>query len=333
MKIRGMWRVRRAKHALESLARHALSLQQSETRLISDAQRFWNNPSNESLKQHSHWQGMGIFADDSRWLEIGRAHFRLYEEFSRLVAVKAPLKRIVDWGCGGGMNAVQLGPEADELYGVDISPASLEECSRQMASVGLKNFVPVLIEASDPEIALGRVLGPCDLFFSAYVFELLPSPEYGIRVLTIAHKMLAPGGMAIIQVKYNDGNWRTESRRWGYGSNFASNATYRIEEFWLAAERCGFTPKMVTLVPKQPLVDERNLRIFPSAQAHHCIADGCLRLRKRHRLVSVLSELARCSRQPIGIRRFRMRLIRIGGREEISPAPPLAEPGRALPWS
>ncbi len=257
-----MWRVRRAKHSAEWLIRRALGIAQSESRLINDSQRYWNNSSSQSIGQDSHWRGSGIFADDSRWMELGRAHLRLYDEFSRVVGVKRPLKRIVEWGCGGGMNAVHFGPEAEEFCGVDIVAASLDECGKQLTALGICNFVPILVEASNPEAAISQVPGPCDLFFSTYVFECLPSPEYGIRVLRIAHKLLIPGGMAMIQVKYNDTSWKTESRRWDYGSNLAWNATYRIEEFWSAAEECGFTSKMVTLVPHQPLVSDRNYAYF-----------------------------------------------------------------------
>jgi len=122
--------------------------------------------------------------------------------------------------------------------------------------------MPVLVDAADPEAALGRVQGPCDLFISTYVFELLPTPEYGIRVLRIAYELLAPGGMAMVQIKYKEANLTTASRRWGYARNLAWNATYRIEEFWLLAQECGFSPKMVTLLPEQPLVNDRNYAYF-----------------------------------------------------------------------
>ena len=41
-----------------------------------------------------------------------------------------------------------------------------------------------------------------------------------------------------------------------------SAATNRIEEFWEAARQCGFIPKMITLLPKQPLVSDRNYAYF-----------------------------------------------------------------------
>jgi SAM-dependent methyltransferase len=251
-----------AKTTLEIAVRQALGFRESETRLIGDSQSYWNDLSDGSLKQNSHWRGVGIFSDDTRWLALGRGHLDLYEEFRRVVNLKHPLKRVVEWGCGGCMNAVHFARLADEFYGVDISSASLDECGNQMKAEGLHNFKPVLIDASDPEAALGLVRGPCDLLISTYVFELLPTPEYGLRVLRIVHELLAPGGIAVIQVKYSEGDWKTRSQGWAYVKNLAWNATYRIEEFWQAAERCGFTPKMVTLLPKQPLVNDRNYAYF-----------------------------------------------------------------------
>lgn len=263
------WRVRAlmqkmnaAGTKLEDSFRHAMGFSQPETRLIGDSQTFWNGPPDRALKQNSHWRGAGIFADDSRWLAIGKEHLQIYEEFVRALNANTRPKRVVEWGCGGGLNAVHFGRLTGEFCGVDISSDSLEECARQMKAEGLNNFRPILIDAADPEAALARMPGPCDLFISTYVFELLPTPEYGLRVLRIAHKLLEPGGMAVIQIKYSEANKETTSRRWSYAKNLAWNATYRIEEFWEAAELCGFTTKMVTLQRKQPLVNDRNYAYF-----------------------------------------------------------------------
>jgi cyclopropane fatty-acyl-phospholipid synthase-like methyltransferase len=263
------WRVRTffqktrtAKTALEIGIWHAIGYRESETKLIGDSQAYWNDPTDQSLKQNSHWRGIGIFADDSRWLALGREHLQFYEEFARAVGLNHSLKGIVEWGCGGGTNAVHFGRLADEFYGIDISASSLEECGRQMTAAGLHNFTPVLIDAADPEAVLGRMQRSFDLFISTYVFELLPTQEYGIRILRIAHELLATGGMALIQIKYSESDARTQSRAWAYAKNLALNATYRIEEFWQAAQQCGFTPRMVTLQPQQPLVNDRNYAYF-----------------------------------------------------------------------
>jgi 2-polyprenyl-3-methyl-5-hydroxy-6-metoxy-1,4-benzoquinol methylase len=252
---------RDVKLGVEAWVRHSVGLNQPEKKLISDSQNYWNSPSNKTYEQDSHWRGGGIFADDSRWIALGREHVRIYEEFARAAALQQPIRRVTEWGCGGGMNAIHFGQLADEFCGIDIAQASLEECAKQMELAGLHNFAPVLIDASDPEAALARVSGPCDLFICTYVFEVLPSPEYGIRVLRVAHQLMVPGGMAIVQIKYND-DWKTSSRMWNYAKNLAWHATYRIEEFWQAAEQCGFTPKMVTLVPKQTQIIDRNYAYF-----------------------------------------------------------------------
>jgi hypothetical protein len=255
-------KVRNAKTALEIAVRYAIGYSEPETKLIGDSQIYWNDPPDRSLKQNSHWRGVGIFADDSRWLALGRENLQFYKEFARAVDLKHSLKCIVEWGCGGGMNAVHFGRLADEFYGIDISASSLEECGRQMRAAGLHNFTPVLIDAADPEAALGRVPGSCDLFISTYVFELLPTPEYGIRILRIAHELLTAGGIAMIQVRYSEGNAKTRSRAWAYSRNLGRNATYRIEDFWQTAQQCGFSPRMVTLQPQQPLVNDRNYAYF-----------------------------------------------------------------------
>jgi len=255
-------RLRNSRRSAEAAFRERIGGIETEPKLISDSQIYWNDISDGSLKQNSHWRGVGIFADDSRWLALGRSHIELFERFAKTVDLKPPLLRIVEWGCGGGMNAVHFGRLAEEFYGVDISSASLEECGKQMSVTGLRNFRPVLIDAAQPEGATKLIQGPCQLLISTYVFELLPTPEYGLRVLRIAHELLAPGGIAMIQIKYNEGNWNTKSKRWAYVKNLAWNATYRIEEFWRAAEECGFTAQMVTLLPLQPLVNDRNYAYF-----------------------------------------------------------------------
>ena len=251
-------RVRDVENAFKKVFWRVVGFRDSERKLMGDSQTYWNNPPDLSLQQNSHWRGAGIFVDDARWLALGRQHLHLYEQFARAIDHLRPPKRIVEWGCGGGMNAVHFAALADDFYGVDISSASLDECAKQMNIAGLHNFSPVLIDVANPEAALRQIPASCDLAISTYVFELLPTPEYGYRILKIVYALLAPSGIAIVQIKYSEGDWKTRSQRWSYVRNLAWNATYRIEEFWQAAERCGFMPKMVTLVPKQPLVNDRN---------------------------------------------------------------------------
>ncbi|MGK2914264.1 MAG: hypothetical protein ACSLE5_07390 [Porticoccaceae bacterium] len=143
--------------------------------------------------------------------------------------------------------------QAQEYFGVDIASASLDECRTQLESAGLRNFTPVLIDAACPEAAREAIQNPCDLFLSMYVFKLLPSPEYGLRILKIAYELLSPGGLAFIQIRYITSSWKSAPRGWGYKGHIPHMTAYRIEEFWEAAQDAGFTPRIVKLLPKQPL--------------------------------------------------------------------------------
>jgi SAM-dependent methyltransferase len=263
------WRVqgwlstaRNARTTLGTAFHQAIGTRRSEEQLIADSKIYWTREVDKSLGQNSHWRGVGIFEDDSRWWQLGQGHLRLYEEFARALRVSNHCSRVVEWGCGGGLNAVHFGPLAAEFCGVDISSASLAECAKQMSSAGLTNFKPILIDPANPEAAVKLIPGPCDLFLSTYVFELLPTPEYGLRILKIAYDLLAADGLALIQIKYDEGNWTTRAKRWAYVKNLAWNATYRIEEFWKAAQESGMTPRMVVLRHYEPLVNDRNYAYY-----------------------------------------------------------------------
>jgi SAM-dependent methyltransferase len=243
----------------EFWVRDRLGKFQDEGKIARDAHHFWNE-AGPNVEESAHWRR--AFADDERWLALGAEHLRLYEAFARMIGVTRPPKRIVEWGCGGGANAIHFAPIAEQFLGIDVSQASLDECARQLADAGLEHFVPVLIDTAEPEQARSLVPASCDLFLSTYVFELLPTPEYGLRVLSIAHDLLAEGGLAIIQVRYMTGSWKSKSKRFAYRYNFVTMTSYHIDEFWTEAERRGLMPKAVTLVPNQPLVRDGNYAYF-----------------------------------------------------------------------
>jgi cyclopropane fatty-acyl-phospholipid synthase-like methyltransferase len=171
----------------------------------------------------------------------------------RMMGFERPWNRVLEWGCGGGANAVHLAPRAKEFIGVDVSADSLRECQRQVNSVCVTPFRPVLVTVAEPEQVLRHVDGPCDLFLCVYVFELIPTPEYGGRLLRIARELLASDGLALVQIKYDAGRWWTKSRRRAYRSGAAKMTTYPIDVFWELAVTCGLQPESVQLVPKNEL--------------------------------------------------------------------------------
>lgn len=155
-----------------------------------------------------------------------------------------------------GANAVHFAPHAKGFIGVDISAESLRECGRQVSSVCATPFRPVQVTVAEPEAALREVEEPCDILLCCYVFELIPTPEYGARLLRIARQLLAPDGLALVQIKYDEGRWSTRPPRRAYRSLLAEMTTHPIASFWELASACGLEPQSIQLVPRNEL-DER----------------------------------------------------------------------------
>jgi SAM-dependent methyltransferase len=246
--------VRGRELSLRTLA--AVGLGQSEERITTDSQRYWTKPGESQWAANSHWRSAPEFEGSDLWSRIGEEHLALFERGARMVEFTRPWNRVVEWGCGGGANARHFAPRAQEFIGVDISTDTLDECARQVADSCETPFKPVAIDVADPEAAINEIGPTCDVFLCFYVFELIPTPEYGERLLRIAHELLTPGGLALIQIKYDDGRWLTKPRRRSYSSALADMTTYPIPTFWQLSARYGLHPEMVHLVPKNDL-DER----------------------------------------------------------------------------
>lgn len=254
-----MSRIKRWGATAEAFVQRSLAsvgLRQSESKISRDSQVYWSHPEGKRWKADSHWQDAPVFAGTDLWSRIGRQHLDMLDRGARMVGFDRPWHRVIEWGCGGGANAVHFAPRAKEFIGVDISAESLRECTRQVDAACETSFQPVLVDVADPEKALREVGESCDIFLCFYVFELIPTPEYGERLLRIARELLAPGGLALVQVKYDAGRWSTRPRRRAYRSGLAEMTTYPIASFWELAEACGLQPEAIRLVPKNEL-DER----------------------------------------------------------------------------
>lgn len=249
-------RVRHWGALMERFAQRGLStvgLRQPESRISRDAQAYWSAVETDRWMNDSHWAAAPVFAGNDLWSQIGREHLDMAERGTRMVGFARPWQRVLEWGCGGGANAVHFAPRAAEFVGVDVAEESLRESERQVKAVCDTPFRPVLTTVAEPERVLGEVDGPCDLFLSFYVFELIPTPEYGARLLRIARELLVPGGIALIQVKYDDGRWSSRPRGRGYRRGLADMTTYPIAAFWELAVACGLQPETVQLVPRNEL--------------------------------------------------------------------------------
>jgi SAM-dependent methyltransferase len=239
----------------------SLGFRQSESRISADSQRYWTRTDGKRWAADSHLRDAPVFDGSDLWSRIGHEHLDLFERGARMVGFTRPWHRVVEWGCGGGANAVHFAPRAREFIGIDISKETLDECAKQVASLCDTPFRSVHIDVAHPERVTRSNVGQCDIFLCFYVFELIPTPEYGERILRIAHELLTPGSLALIQIKYDDGRLLTRPRRRSYVTALADMTTYSIPSFWQLAEKCGFVPEMVYLVPKNEL-DERYAYYF-----------------------------------------------------------------------
>lgn len=175
--------------------------------------RYWNDLSQVGRAQDAHWRGHGPFAVDDVWLKMGRDHKDLLHRVLRSRGQDVQrVRRVVEWGCGGGMNAVQFARDTDVYCGIDLSAATLDECGRQMQREGPARFVPVLVNVNEPRAALQAIDGRYDLFICTYVIELLPTESHALELIVMAAEMLESGGYALIQIRCTLGGVADRSR-------------------------------------------------------------------------------------------------------------------------
>lgn len=229
--------------------RNTFKLYDAEDKIIAEAHQYWNDPSKVILPQYTHSRGAGMFQDEEKWLSIGRQSLAIYQELERCLPPHKPLSTILEWGCGGGANAIHFAPLAKTFYGLDISADVLKECARQLTSASIQQYHMVEIDAAHPEEALQHVQQPIDLLFCVNVMEVFPSKTYTERIINIASKMLATGGIALLQYKYTTPRWETQPKRWNYASDPPNMTTFWIDEFWQLCIKHQLTPKVMKLLP------------------------------------------------------------------------------------
>ncbi len=240
-----------------------LGYEQSDLKIRSDANRFWDDSSARHFGVNSHWRGHGIFKnDDARWLSIGERHLAKFELMSLLAFVPPPQpSRILEWGCGGGANAVAFGKTASQFVCVDISKKSVDECLHQMRLSGLHNGVGILADIHRPEVVAAS-LEPVDVVVCTYVFELLPTRKYALRLVQLFLDLLKPGGLAFVQLRYATTSRSTQGRKWGYRFGFEKMVTFFLDEFWEAASQTGFRPVCIELMPVDDTVLDQRYAYF-----------------------------------------------------------------------
>lgn len=223
---------------------------QTEFQLTKDAAQYWSESAqSQNIRDLSHWVGEGRWKDADAWENIGKSHFKMWQRFASSCSDEQASKRMVEWGSGGGANAIVFAQIFENFYGVDISDANLNECEKQLTMRGFKGFVPILVNAEHPEEAVTQIAEPCDFFLSTAVFQHFPGKDYGARVLRVASNMLRPGGIALVQIRYDDLSPRFRSKNRDYDTHAITFTSYKLHEFWSLASENGFTPHCIELQP------------------------------------------------------------------------------------
>jgi SAM-dependent methyltransferase len=133
--------------------------------------------------------------DEDEFMASGRKKVAgLLERLDEL-GVPARRERALDFGCGVGRLTLPLAEAFDEVTGVDIAPAMLEQARRRAA--GLPGVRFVLNESDDLELLAGERF---DLVYTGLVLQHLPSGAIALRYLSGLAALVAPGGVLVAQV-------------------------------------------------------------------------------------------------------------------------------------
>ncbi len=203
--------------------------------------------SDDRIQDQSHWYGSRRW-DKERWFDYGDFHYRLIHQNIQSYAGQEYLETIGDkmaleWGCGGGANIRPLCQNFCSVYGVDVSPATLENCKSQMMNFDLHNFIPIYFPSEHPESVL-RDIGSDTISFilSVAVFQHFPSKDYSLRVLKVIERLLKQGGFALIQVRYFDGSDKLRQKEHDYARNVVYMTSFASEEFAEQLQEAGLKP-------------------------------------------------------------------------------------------
>lgn len=197
-----------------------------------DYKQYWN----EKRPAYSHWRS-GI----SDWDGHGR---RVVNLFSKYWGHEPPL-RVLDWGVGGGAVALHLLIRGVSfVIGIDISATNLAEAKERLSlpECAVGSFASYLI--SEPEDVLGKVKVPA--IVSTAVFQHFPNKAYGSRVLRVMKKILHDDGVALIQIRYDDGHPKFVYKpELPYHENAITRCSWPLEEFSEELCSAGFLPELV----------------------------------------------------------------------------------------
>jgi ubiquinone/menaquinone biosynthesis C-methylase UbiE len=162
--------------------------------------------------------------------DITHTQFLKYSLLERSVSSTDTL---LDIGVGNGILAIPISRLVKEVHGVDISPAMLAECRRNLSRAEITNVW--LYERSPKDLPFPDSF--FDLIFSFSTLILIPEPMDVYREIA---RLIKPGGLCILDItgKYNLSriHWGKFYRQHGH---FGVNA-YALPEIRAIFASLGF---------------------------------------------------------------------------------------------
>lgn len=206
---------------------------------------YWDlSSSDDRIQDQSHWCGSRRWTS-TRWFEYGDFHDQLIKKYLEIYAdtdyvTNLHQKVALEWGCGGGANVRPLCRSFADVYGTEVSKATIDECERQISGLGYQNFHPVFFPSENPESVLNVIGGEAvDFILSVAVFQHFPSKDYSQQVLKIMSRLLKDKAFALIQVRYFDGSDKLRQKENDYARNVVYMTSFSAHEFTEQLTKAG----------------------------------------------------------------------------------------------
>lgn len=82
--------------------------------------------------------------------EIGRKDFRLWEDFIQMFVENIRFRgRLLDFGCGFGVEAMLLAPHLRQITAIDLNQQKISVFKKLLSQTGIKNVLPLLADGQN----------------------------------------------------------------------------------------------------------------------------------------------------------------------------------------
>lgn len=133
------------------------------------------------------------------FFQMGRDHVtRIFREIEDGFAMKFAPRRALDYGCGVGRILVALAEKCEQVVGVDISHAMLDETRKNCKQRDITN-----VELQDASEFIGAASESYDFVHSFIVLQHI-DPKIGNELIRTMTKRLSAGGIGMLHATFFD---------------------------------------------------------------------------------------------------------------------------------